>query len=49
MSTSVFSSAMLTIVPLPGEMVDILVKGHCNQGELTYFSHKMAPLSRYFE
>ena len=39
----------LPILLLPGETVDILVKGHCNQNELTYFSHKIAPLSRFLE
>ena len=35
---------MFTRLSQPGEMVVILVKGYCNQGKLTYFSHKIAPL-----
>ena len=37
---TVFSSTMCTIWSLPGEMVDVLARGHCHQGKLTHFRHK---------
>ena len=32
---------MRTILSQPGQMVDVLAKGHCHQGKLTHFSHKI--------